>query len=267
MNPLGADGVNGWDPTTSSVQIIDDGDAGFSTTGTWSRVSGTGRSSDVDISAAGASAQASWSFSGLAPGYYQVATSWPFNTSNNNIAGSADYALYDGSTLVGNRVVSQYFTQTNDFTDQGSGWKRLGMVYVSGGTLDVTLSNPLGGQLQADAVRIARVGGDYGADDDYHLQAGSPAVDRGSPGTNYLSEPWPNGARVDMGAYGNGAQSTPSSEPQVQVLSPDGLEKLQVGQVVPIQWRSSGLMPYDDELLMNAGSTAQRTTGAARNTR
>src|SRR5262249_22187622 len=123
VNPLGADGVNGWDGSTSNVQIVDDGDAGFSKTGSWSTLSNTGRSGDSELSAAGASAQASWSFSGLAAGYYQVATSWPFNTTNNAIAASADYALYDGSTLIGNRVVSQYFTQTNDFTDAGTGWR------------------------------------------------------------------------------------------------------------------------------------------------
>ena len=158
VNPLGADGHMGWEGETiaGGVQIIDDGDAGFSTTGTWSTLSGAGRGNDYRASTAGdATAQASWSFSGLAPGYYRVAASWPLSYTS---TGVARYTLYDGGVLTGRIDESQYGSTSDDFTDAGTGWERLGLVYVSGGTLDVEVRNTTTtGQLLADAVRLERV--------------------------------------------------------------------------------------------------------------
>ncbi|HUW20042.1 MAG TPA: S8 family serine peptidase [Sedimentisphaerales bacterium] len=48
------------------------------------------------------------------------------------------------------------------------------------------------------------------ANSDYHLLPGSPAVDAGDPNSEWSSEPWPNGGRVNMGAYGNTRQATRS---------------------------------------------------------
>ena len=49
---------------------------------------------------------------------------------------------------------------------------------------------------------------DNGQDGDYHLLPGSPAIDSGFPGSDYCSEPEPNGCRVNMGAYGNTSEAT-----------------------------------------------------------
>jgi alpha-tubulin suppressor-like RCC1 family protein len=38
---------------------------------------------------------------------------------------------------------------------------------------------------------------------DYHLLADSPCIDAGDPNSPWSLEPWPNGGRIDMGAYGN----------------------------------------------------------------
>jgi hypothetical protein len=46
---------------------------------------------------------------------------------------------------------------------------------------------------------------------DYHLSSGSPAIDAGDPNSHYSSEPWPNGGRINMGAYGNTNEATRSS--------------------------------------------------------
>jgi len=46
---------------------------------------------------------------------------------------------------------------------------------------------------------------------DYHLLLGSPAVDAGDPLSDYSREPWPNGARINMGAYGNTAEAARSA--------------------------------------------------------
>jgi hypothetical protein len=49
------------------------------------------------------------------------------------------------------------------------------------------------------------------ASGDFHLSPGSPAIDAGDPASDYSSEPWPNGGRVNMGAYGNTKEATRSS--------------------------------------------------------
>jgi hypothetical protein len=49
------------------------------------------------------------------------------------------------------------------------------------------------------------------ADDAYHLACHSPGVDEGDPADSYAWEPQPNGNRIDMGAYGNTGEATPST--------------------------------------------------------
>src|SRR6185436_1699778 len=68
--------------------------------------------------------------------------------------------------------------------------------------------------------------GDYGTDDDFHVLASSPAVDAGDPRDPALFEPGPNGGRVNVGADGNTAAATTSAAQLVQVLNPNGLEKI-----------------------------------------
>ena len=49
-------------------------------------------------------------------------------------------------------------------------------------------------------------------DDDYHLQAGSPALDAGAPISTYRDEPNPNGCRRNLGAFGDTAQATSATD-------------------------------------------------------
>ena len=94
---------------------------------------------------------------------------------------------------------------------------------------------------------------DHGQDDDFHLVLNSPAIDAGDPGTHYLAELAPNGGRVNQGAYGNTPAATTSRAELVQVLSPNRLEKLVVGQPVSIDWLSAGLTLDHTVALINAG--------------
>jgi len=45
------------------------------------------------------------------------------------------------------------------------------------------------------------------AADDYHLSGRSPCVDAGDPDADYSNEPWPNGDRINLGAYGNTSEA------------------------------------------------------------
>jgi len=48
------------------------------------------------------------------------------------------------------------------------------------------------------------------AEDDFHLQAGSPCIDTGKTSLDYCDEPAPNGCRVNMGGYGDTDEATPA---------------------------------------------------------
>lgn len=98
-------------------------------------------------------------------------------------------------------------------------------------------------------------GVDYGQDDNFLVQANSPTIDAGDLTSYYLAEPEPNGGRVNLGHTGNTAQATVSPAQTVQILSPNGLEKFQAGQQVPISWRSSGLTLNHPVALINAGGS------------
>ena len=45
---------------------------------------------------------------------------------------------------------------------------------------------------------------------DFHLRAGSPAIDAGDPAADYTAEPNPNGSRIDIGHTGNSVEATVS---------------------------------------------------------
>ncbi|MCX5661643.1 MAG: right-handed parallel beta-helix repeat-containing protein [Planctomycetota bacterium] len=96
-------------------------------------------------------------------------------------------------------------------------------------------------------------GADKGLDDNFHLQADSPAIDAGDPSSAYVNEPGPNGRRVNIGYDGNTAFAATSTARLVQVLTPVGREKFSLGQAVPIQWRSTGLTLQSPVLLVDAG--------------
>ena len=135
--------------------IIDNGEAGYATVGSWVNFS-TGYGADGQYSAAGTGSQtANWTFTGLtAGGAYQVATTW---TPHVNRATNAPYGIYNGAVSSGNLVstvsVNQQLTPS-DFQDSGVGWKQLTSVVVTGTTLSIRLTNQASGYVIADAVRV-----------------------------------------------------------------------------------------------------------------
>ena len=149
-----------WIERVGGVEIIDNGDAGYATTGEWSYHTGQAFENDCELSWAHSEPSvASWSFS-VEPGTYQVSATWlPFV----NRADNAPYRIYDDSTELATVRVNQK-QAPDDFFDSVHGglWENLGEFDVAGDTLVVTLSNDVGWGWKcvvADAIRIQRVGG------------------------------------------------------------------------------------------------------------
>jgi len=164
---------------------------------------------------------------------------------NSQVSFKSDYNIFE---LLGSSVLARW--SGVDFDNRTDWVFEVGRDEHSLVT-DPLFVNPAG----ADGVLgySAVLEGDFGADDDYHLQAGSPGIDRGHPLHYYLAEPDANGGRVNVGAYGNTVEATTSPVQLVQILSPNGLEKFEAGQETSIQWRSSGLTETHTLALINAG--------------
>ncbi len=137
------------------VQILDDADAGFSTTGTYNPNSGGFGSGLKQSHSAWVASTASWTFD-VSPGTYEVAASWP---GRSNSATDTPFSVFDGSG--GTALGAGFFDQTkepNDFVDANVGWESLGPFSVTGNTIEVQTSNAVtAGYAIADAVRIQRV--------------------------------------------------------------------------------------------------------------
>ncbi|MBK7765952.1 MAG: right-handed parallel beta-helix repeat-containing protein [Sulfuritalea sp.] len=269
----GADDQSGWSSqVVGSAVVVDDGDAGVVFTGTWTTVSnatagygGDRREAGGNLYGTGANA-VTYTFSGLTAGTYQVAATW---NATSGFTGNAPYRIYDGAVDADN-VVNVMETGHNSlpasFTADGANWRSLATVVVSGDTLTVRLSDASAyGKIAADAIRVQRIVGDAGADDDFRLVAGSAGVDGGDPTMAYHREPLNNGARIDQGAYGNTADATPSPAPLVQVMGPAGYAKLEVGTPVTVEWHTAGLLASEPVLLMNVGNAGPVAGGALGN--
>ncbi len=138
-----------------AVQIIDNGDAAFSTVGAWTRWTGQGYENDIHESLPGAGANlAGWTFLNLLPGYYRVAATW---TTHSNRATNAPFEILDGADSQQLVLVNQQIAP-NDFSDAGANWELLGApILANNGNLVVRLSDAADGRLNADAIRIERV--------------------------------------------------------------------------------------------------------------
>jgi len=254
----GRDGLFGFDRTPiGSAIILDDEDSGVVLTGDgWTEYSDQGLGGDYwRIADSTGTARATWTFESLTPGTYELAVTFPVN-------GSHD-VVYDATTEAGELLMSKRTSQSSsqvldDFVEGGVGWRRLGFIEVSGETVVVTLSNNYDpSAMAADGMLLRLVAGDGGADDDFQLAAGSLGIDGGDPVSPYaLGEPSPSGDRINIGAYGGTREAALSSGELVQVLSPNGNEKVQVGDPVTVGWRTGGLLDHQVIAQLNAGTAA-----------
>ena len=137
------------------VQIVDNGDNGFSAVGQWTQWEGQGFGNDIHESLPGTGSDvATWTFSGLLPGEYRVAATW---TSYSNRATNAPFTILDGTTELATVEVNQRAAPVG-FSDEGATWQFLGPIHtIAGNTLVVQLTDDANGRLNADAIRIERV--------------------------------------------------------------------------------------------------------------
>ncbi len=141
--------------TTTTVRILDDGDAGFSTVGFWSPFFGDGFQGDVHYTPAGSGElEALWTFT-VSPGQYRVAATWSVHA---NRASNAPFTVYSGSNPFPNVNISQELAP-NDLVDAGANWEFIGDVYdITATTLVVKLSDLANEYVIADAIRLERIG-------------------------------------------------------------------------------------------------------------
>ena len=137
------------------VEILDNGDADFSTIGEWTAWGNQGYQSDVHESLAGDGTDvATWTFDRLLPGEYWVAATW---TDYSNRASNAPFTIRDDTTTLATVQVDQQIPPA-DFSEDGVQWELLGGTYTSStGTLLVELNDDADGRLNADAIRIERL--------------------------------------------------------------------------------------------------------------
>ncbi|MDA1051398.1 MAG: tandem-95 repeat protein, partial [Planctomycetota bacterium] len=146
----------------STVQTLDDSAAsGFQQTGflpqTWQGFGGNHHSALPDLNNS-TSNEATWTFTGLATGWYQVATHW---REHGSLATDAPFSIYDGDVTTGTLRRATDVNQRlrpGDFQDQGAMWEELGAVFIASGTLTVRLTDDAtDGLVVADTMRIERL--------------------------------------------------------------------------------------------------------------
>jgi len=145
---------------SGTSQVIDDGDAGFSTSGQgWQRFQHSlGYKGDImaPSKVTDSSLAATWTFSNVVAGQYKFYVTFKAYSLLTN---KAPYTIKDGSSTLGSTTVNQKTDPTGNLYD-GKNWSLLGMYTVKGPTVSITLSRPqdltVNGMI-ADSARIERV--------------------------------------------------------------------------------------------------------------
>ena len=137
----GSDTLDVTDDEASLVTILDDGESGFAQ-------SGFSEQSNAQVALAydgdnhnmqGGSGTASWTFTGLDDGEYQVAATWAHKYNNKYNTLDAPFSIANGGgTVLATNVVDQS-NAPDDFTYGGYSWDAIGTVNITGGSLIVTL--------------------------------------------------------------------------------------------------------------------------------
>lgn len=136
----------------ADLTVIDDEDVGYAKVGTWTSTTwATSWNADQDFSAGGTGTDtATWTFTGLTPGTYEVWTTW---NAFSNHATDAPYTILDNATPLATVDVDQ-LNGPNGRLEAGVVWQSLGSYAISSTTLAVQLTDNANGTVVADAVAL-----------------------------------------------------------------------------------------------------------------
>ncbi|NJL31518.1 MAG: hypothetical protein HC898_07755 [Phycisphaerales bacterium] len=96
-----------------------------------------------------------WKFEGLAPGWYEVSTTW---SPAGSYTTGASYFVFDGQSHIDTKVFNQR-VMPDDIYAHMNKWERIGYYYIQNGSIRVQLSDNIASQwdmVVADAVRVAK---------------------------------------------------------------------------------------------------------------
>jgi hypothetical protein len=144
--------------------IIDNGDNGYRKSAGFTTYGGQGFQGDVDADNPGGGDTATWTFAGLSDGIYRVSAAYsPYY----NRATLAPYTINGGPALTVNQRLAASDPLAGPLgtsvSEAGSHFTDLSVTTSPvAGTITVTLTEALVGQVIADAIRIERLGALYG---------------------------------------------------------------------------------------------------------
>jgi hypothetical protein len=138
---------------SSDIQIIDDGDKGYTIAGSWTGNGSDGYGADSLFASSGSSNLAAWAFQ-VSPGRYRVSATWPNHDSG---AAVARFTIRDGCLPLATVDINQE-QASYGFGDAETQWTDLGDSYeITSTMLVVRLSGSENGCVVADAIRIERL--------------------------------------------------------------------------------------------------------------
>jgi hypothetical protein len=189
-----------YSPAIANVfEVIDNGQAGYSETGTWANGSPGGFNGNNRVARTthgnGGRSTATWDFSSIANGRYDVWVTFARGTAHQSTA--APFTVYDGGTSLGTIHFNEgkLVTDSSQPPTQGSyggvGWLEIGTFTIHNGEVKVVLNNHASqNYVDADGVLIVQ----------HSTSPGLPAA----PGS-LLPSSGPSGGGIGGGSSGSGA--------------------------------------------------------------
>jgi hypothetical protein len=142
---------------TTAVLVMDNLDSGYSESGDdWHDDTGGYQDGSRAHAAGSGDASATWTFTGLKPGWYQVEVTWNAADGRSNAASYVITDLTSPSNVRATVAIDQTQSPSGDTYD-GQSWQSLAVVPVRGTSLSVTLAESAAGTISADAVRLVAV--------------------------------------------------------------------------------------------------------------
>ncbi len=136
-------------------QYIKVGESGYSKTGNWNFFSQT--ADGVEVAASPFNGVATWEFTGLASGVYDIFASW---SADANRTTAAPYTVFDNNTQVASVAVNQEVAPDQFTSPTGQVMDRIARVQISSGVCRVRLSavanNDNANFVIASTVRLVR---------------------------------------------------------------------------------------------------------------